>query len=180
MHEHTKLARFFRYITIKEDGCWEWIGYVSPQGYGRFTQKQAHCASYELFIGPKPPGYDLDHICHTKSCVGGMSCLHRRCVNPQHLELVTRKENLARGHHNNRDRTHCRRGHKFTPENTTVTTKGSRQCISCVKLRNKGPRVYTACKKGHPFDGRNKKQQICKVCARDRNRVYRQRLKLTL
>lgn len=161
-------------------GCWKWEGYISAMGYGRFIQKQAHVVAYELFIGKVPNGLDLDHICHTIDCTGGRGCLHRRCVNPQHLEPVTRKENLSRGHHNNRGRTHCRRGHELNSKNITITTTGSRQCMICVRLRNKGPKIYTHCKNGHEFDASNTKQRICRICARKRNKEYKIRKKLLL
>lgn len=172
-----KIGYFFAQTIERPDGCWEWIGYCMPQGYGRFMQQMAHRVSYDLFIGNVPDGFDLDHTCHTLDCPGGRDCPHRRCVNPYHLEAVTRQTNLSRGHHNNRGRTHCRRGHEFKEGSYWLTTKGSRQCMACVKLRNKGPKIYTHCKNGHPFDHRNKKQQICRICARARNRAYKIRLK---
>ena len=71
------------------DGCWEWVAGTSD-GYGQFWVKgsnmSAHRYAYELLIGPVPNGLDLDHL-----------CMCRRCVNPAHLEPVTRAENNARG-----------------------------------------------------------------------------------
>lgn len=72
------------------DGCHVWIGYVDPDGYGRFTfrsrQSQAHRTAYELAHGYVPSGLVVDHLCAVKSC-----------VNPAHLEAVTNGENVRRG-----------------------------------------------------------------------------------
>src|ERR1700721_2858484 len=88
----------YDYFTIPEpnSGCYIWLGYMEPNGYGKIkvgyksegTRRTtwAHLASYEHFIGPIPDGMDLDHKCRV-----------RCCVNPNHLEPVTRKENVARG-----------------------------------------------------------------------------------
>jgi hypothetical protein len=42
---------------------------------------------------------DLDHLCHNADlqCPGGRGCPHRRCVRPDHLEVVTRQVNVRRG-----------------------------------------------------------------------------------
>jgi hypothetical protein len=79
-----------RSIVDPETGCWLWQKAKTSQGYGnvRFQGKNyvAHVLAYLLAHGPKPEGLDLDHICR-----------NRNCVNPDHLEPVTRQENLARG-----------------------------------------------------------------------------------
>ena len=78
-------------------GCWLWTGATTPGGYGRLTvgsqidgtrrQVRAHRRSYERLVGPIPDGLDLDHLCRTPGC-----------VNPEHLEPVTRRENIRRGY----------------------------------------------------------------------------------
>lgn len=58
------------------------------------------------------------------------------CVNPDHLEIVTSKENILRGASFsavNAAKTHCVRGHAFTPENTLQKASGSRECRLCRK-----------------------------------------------
>jgi hypothetical protein len=56
----------------------------------------------------------------------------------------------------NREKTHCKRNHEFTPENTMVTATG-RQCRTCKALNRKdqprGSKTFPdACDRGHEFD----------------------------
>jgi hypothetical protein len=84
------------------DACWPWLGEVNYNGYGRASllgrKRYAHSAVYELLVGPIPVGLHIDHQCHNADplCVGGWACLHRRCVNPAHLEPSTRSQNMQR------------------------------------------------------------------------------------
>lgn len=77
-------------------GCWIWIG-ARTCGYGaigRGTRSEgnigAHRFAYLLLRGPIPLGLEPDHLCRL-----------RCCVNPWHLELVTRRENSQRGDRSN-------------------------------------------------------------------------------
>ena len=76
--------------VVTESGCWIWTGALSKNGYGnvhiRPKNMVAHKAVYLLLRGPVPEGLDLDHLCRV-----------RCCVNPYHLEPVTRFINLQRG-----------------------------------------------------------------------------------
>ena len=92
-------------IDKQPNGCWHWTGGINPDGYGASTKglgvssSAAHRAMYELVVGPIPKGMTLDHLCHTRnllSCWSADPCLHRRCVNPSHLEVVTAGENARR------------------------------------------------------------------------------------
>jgi HNH endonuclease len=73
----------------KSSECWDWTGYVAKDGYGSVWLKgkpvQAHIAVYSLLIGEVPAGLQLDHLCR-----------NRGCVNPKHLEPVSKKENQRR------------------------------------------------------------------------------------
>lgn len=103
------------------DGCWDWIGGCTGNGYGAFVpelggpQVRAHRFVYELLVGPIPAGLQLDHLCR-----------RRRCVRPGHLEPVTEAENHART-----ALVRCCRGHEFTDENTYRVPAGPRQCRAC-------------------------------------------------
>jgi hypothetical protein len=128
----------------KTPGCWLWKGTILYTGYGQRSlgggvAKLAHRLAYELSVGPIPRGMKLDHTCHNqdKTCPGGWSCAHRRCVNPAHLEVVTQRENVLRGFGiaaRNVQKTHCKHGHEFTEENTYKTiVRGNpkRECWTC-------------------------------------------------
>ena len=67
-------------------GCWLWTRAITSTGYGHTGQGLAHRISYCAWKGHIPEAYDIDHLCRTKLC-----------VNPDHLEAVTRSENLRRG-----------------------------------------------------------------------------------
>ncbi len=81
-------VRFWAKVE-KTDTCWLWTGSLNSAGYGGFstgpTRDLAHRWAYAHEVGPIPEGLDLDHLCRVK-----------RCVNPAHLEAVTRAENLRR------------------------------------------------------------------------------------
>lgn len=78
-----------RFTVDDRSGCWNWDGYVSSNGYGRLQWEGAHRwvhrVSYILHKGPIPDRHDIDHTCENK-----------RCVNPEHLDAVTRSEHVTR------------------------------------------------------------------------------------
>lgn len=89
------------YVIDPATGCWIWQKNVRL-GYGRAWRDgrlvSAHRWFWEQRNGSIPEGLDLDHTCHNGSgCPGGHSCPHRRCVNPDHLEVVSRAINVRRG-----------------------------------------------------------------------------------
>jgi DNA-binding transcriptional regulator YiaG len=67
--------------------CWVWIKVCNERGYGRVVSKMAHRVYFERHVAPVPAGLELDHLCRV-----------RECVNPEHLEPVTHKENMRRGY----------------------------------------------------------------------------------
>lgn len=79
----------FRSKVDRAETCWLWTGALNNSGYGTIkingVTVGAHRHSFELAGRVIPDGLDLDHLCSV-----------RRCVNPDHLEPVTRAENLRR------------------------------------------------------------------------------------
>lgn len=115
--------RFWDKVT-KTETCWLWTGYTSSDNYGRFNVGNhrpvlAHRFAYALSGGLIPDGLQLDHLCRV-----------RNCVNPDHLEVVTNRENTLRGLHGQLI-THCPRGHEYTDVNTRFRKNGHRVCRTC-------------------------------------------------
>lgn len=85
----TVSERFRALYDVIDTGCWIWRGTPGANGYGRLSignrPTYAHRAAYELHVGPIPAGLTIDHLCRV-----------RMCVNPDHLEPVTRAENTRR------------------------------------------------------------------------------------
>ena len=142
-----------KFHECKETGCWIWNGSLYPSGYGQFFIKTgktgpAHLWAYEHFIGKKPAGLDLDHLCR-----------NRACCNPNHLEPVTRSENALRGigpglvRERMKSVTHCPKGHPYSPENTRFsklrTGHLSRLCRTCGRMSNQKRRLAL---NGQPTD----------------------------
>ena len=111
---------FWEKVQIPEaGGCWLWIGCKDGAGYGRLNIKgvstPAYRWAYERYVGKIPARFDVDHLCREPSC-----------VNPMHLEAVTRSENIRRGIQENKGRaladkqqakTHCPHGHPYAGSN---------------------------------------------------------------
>lgn len=118
-------------VVPSENGCWPWLGSLNENGYGQAgAHRKAHVLSYEHHIGSVPDGHDVGHLCHDRDddCAGGAACLHRRCINPEHLAPQTRSVNLfAR-----KPQRLCKRNHDLSPENVyVIKATGSRQCRLC-------------------------------------------------
>jgi hypothetical protein len=123
---------------LQESGCWDWVGSLSPEGYGRFRvngrPEYAHRIMFERHKGPIPAGREIDHLCR-----------NRRCVNPDHLEAVSRRENCLRGTSPpaiGARRTHCPQGHELSGDNLAraALKRGGRNCRECARLRARDAR----------------------------------------
>lgn len=128
----TLLDRFWEKVDRSGGplACWPWLGVVSDNGYGKLNNRYAHRVAYQLAVGPIPDGLTIDHV-------KARGCTRRDCCNPAHLEPVTRGENALRGdsrNARNARKTHCRRGHEFTPENTRISKRGHRECRTCSRM----------------------------------------------
>lgn len=124
-------VRLKAYSMQDKSGCWIWQRHVNSGGYGTVSylgrKMLAHRASYEEFVGPIPDGLTLDHLCR-----------NTRCVNPEHLEPVTNRENILRGDGLSARRarvTVCPKGHPYDDKNTYRTPDGRRNCRACNRLR---------------------------------------------
>lgn len=115
---HPRLAKF---IVVSPNGCWMWGGATGSSKYGKVRwngrDESTHRVCYEMERGSIPSGLEIDHLCKVKLC-----------VNPSHLEAVTRSENMRRTSLN-----YCRRGlHELVPPNIYVSpSRGRRNCRPC-------------------------------------------------
>lgn len=115
------------------DECWNWVGAKDTKGYGNYTcaigkTRKAHLFSWVLHYNSIPIGLQVDHKCNNTSC-----------VNPFHLQLLTGPQNNEKSNSAsavNKRKTHCKRGHHFSEENT-IRKNGRRICISCEKERGR-------------------------------------------
>lgn len=136
------LVDHFARYSVTADGCWEWTGPLYDTGYGHSPvstgDQMAHRAFYKKFVGKIPDGLDLDHKCHNRSmgCVGGRTCPHRRCVNPEHLSPETRSVNLQLGFAA-RSNGWCGKGlHEIKSDEDWYVdpSTGVRRCRECWKI----------------------------------------------
>lgn len=122
---------FWDRVVTTAAGCMEWQGKLGTDGYGRVLvahrrERVAHRVAWESVRGPVPDGLQLDHLCR-----------NRRCVNLDHLEPVPQRENLRRGVHANRGKTHCPRGHAYDEANTYQINGKGRHCRTCRSAQNR-------------------------------------------
>lgn len=129
------LEWFLRWVIPEPNsGCWIWGGSLNAGGYGSVglygQTTNAHVVAWLLVGRAIPDDYDLDHKCRV-----------RCCVNPDHLEPVTRSINLIRGigpamlAARQTAKTHCPKGHAYAGANLYVAPDGTRDCIPCQRKR---------------------------------------------
>lgn len=132
---HSRTVPYVVPFQIEDHGyktpCWIWKRYKNSAGYGRYQRHNAHRVFYSVVIGSIPPGYQLDHLCRVPSC-----------VNPNHLQPITNRENTLRGlapslnRERMRSMTHCKHGHPLSGDNLFVRKNGKRECRACMRSRN--------------------------------------------
>ncbi len=130
---------------VGEDGCWSWVGHL-VNGYAKMTlyepkkhNVRVHRWMWERVNGSIPPGFECHHTCG-----------NRVCVNPSHMELLTKKEHVSR--HGGRRaailrsqglavaawrvrplKTHCVWGHPLSGDNLYIrpSRPSQRNCMAC-------------------------------------------------
>jgi len=127
--------------------CWEWMGSVDPDGYGKIWWEKssalAHRVVFKILVRNPEKGLVLDHLCENKIC-----------VNPSHLNETTIWENCFRSGRSvgcvNLKKTHCPQGHELSREKS----RNRRFCHACKKKQNLAS--YYRCKapKDVPFGGK--------------------------
>lgn len=132
MHAMTVEERFWAKVD-KRGNCWMWTAKTDRKGYGMFypgnpEYMAAHRFAWQLRNGPIPTGLQIDHLCRVHGC-----------VNPDHMRLVTPRENTLCGTGLTAvyaARTHCNAGHEYTSENTYTTPgRNARFCRICRRAR---------------------------------------------
>ena len=125
-----------------------WAGHLFSTGYGLLTilgkPRLVHRLAWEATHGAIPPNKQIDHV-------KARGCLSRACCNPDHLEIVTLKENVLRG--------------------DSITAENARKlrCINSHPLD--GGNLYIW------IDGKGNKHRICRECVRTNKRAFRARQK---
>jgi len=127
-------------IPEPNSGCLLWLGAMNQFGYGRARlggkRMVAHRAAYILACGPVPDDLELDHLCRV-----------RCCINPAHLEPVSKVVNVRRGSAGQTagrraaTRTHCPHGHPYSGDNLFVRPSGARECRTCMRARHRAWRT---------------------------------------
>lgn len=125
-----RIRRFWARVVVDEaTDCWLYNGRADVRGHIGNGRGYAYHEAYRAVRGPIPDGLTIDHLCRRPGC-----------VNPDHLEPVTHRENIMRSPIQvaaiNARKTHCKRGHEYTPENTYVAPGGRRHrsCRACRRV----------------------------------------------
>lgn len=130
------IIRFKNNYVITKNDCWEWIKFTN-KGYARFNNGEkivdAHRWYYQIYKKIKLERNEhLDHLCR-----------NRKCVNPNHLDVVSNKTNWLRGKSITRLKslqTHCIQGHLLAGENLYVNNN-KRRCNKCHAINEKKYRL---------------------------------------
>lgn len=140
LHSHSEPGRL-------DTDCQVYDGSHSGKGYGRLMVVSVRWATHRLAWierhGPIPP--DTPFALHR--------CDNPPCFADGHLFLGTHADNAAdrnakgrcKSGIRQREKTHCKRGHEYSPENTKVRPRGNglaRHCIACDEIRAEAKRKH--------------------------------------
>jgi hypothetical protein len=144
--KHTVTSVLDNVEKIPEAGCWIWLGHINKKEYARVyidgKMTYVHRWLYQKLFG-SICDLTIDHLCRVHCC-----------INPAHLEAVPNSVNVLRGEGvtaNNSRKTHCIKGHQYTPDNTFTSKYGWRACLICRRSSN----LKSWRKKHHANDSRN-------------------------
>ncbi|AVH60028.1 MULTISPECIES: HNH endonuclease signature motif containing protein [Streptomyces] len=121
--------------TRRDSDCLIWTGRLDKDGYGFFylrrKTRRAHRVAWYDMHGEIPDGMVINHVCRS-----------RACVNAQHLQVVTVRENTLKDSATvsaiNARKTHCKRGHPFDRVYPKSGGPGSqRYCSICEAAKNR-------------------------------------------
>ncbi len=199
---------FLSHLVTVSSGCIEWNGIIKKDsGYGVFTLKKkqwrAHRLAYELFIGQIPKTIIEDGI--EKEAVIDHICRNRKCVNTDHLRILSRGKNVSIGEAGKYKRhknglNFCVNGHEYTEDNTIYQNKELKKykiCKICRDQKNKEritklteqrhlegrihSKFRTHCPKGHSYNDENTyinpktRGRTCRNCQKEYRASYKQK-----
>lgn len=114
---------------------WDAMGHLGVSlGAGRGNRYYVHHLVLASFAEPRPPGLVA---CHNDGNPSNNALTNLR------WDTISgnARDKMLHGTDPHGSKTHCKRGHEFTPENTYTTVRGGRQCRSCLALGRKRRRV---------------------------------------
>jgi hypothetical protein len=156
----------FWFKVKKTKACWIWRANKTENGYGivktgwyNGSHMMAHRLAWELSAGRIPDGMTIDHLCHRKLC-----------VRPDHLRVVTMRENVLAGDTitgaNSRKKS-CIRGHPLSGRNLQLVTRGrnrvSRRCRTCENRSQRKMRQKPEWKRHHALYERERRRRLKEV-----------------
>lgn len=137
----TLYLRMLRRCIRTASGCWEFTGAVNSRGYSQVSagKKGRTILGHQLAMLTRgetvPPGHNIDHACHDSTSCTDIPCRHRRCINPNHIRVLTIGSNNARRW----DSGLCPRGHTLT-----ARRRGDRRVRCCRTCEATARRPQTA------------------------------------
>lgn len=129
------LLKLVSNVEVNERGCWVWQGFCCPEwGYGftsyRNRSMRTHLVMWKILRGDIPKGMVIRHNCDNPPC-----------INPDHLQIGTVRDNvhdrLKRGRDYKSNRTHCPMGHEYAGQHLQLDSKGYRHCRTCSRIKQR-------------------------------------------